>query len=61
MYVCSEFPEWVVSGLRAGLRVTLKVTAHNARGRSEPLILEEHTTSAQRSAAAPGEYTQLSN
>ncbi|KAK3874184.1 hypothetical protein Pcinc_020855 [Petrolisthes cinctipes] len=51
--ITSEFPEWVVSGLRAGVRVILKVTAHNARGRSEPLNLEEHTTSAQRSAAAP--------
>lgn len=47
----SDFPEWVVGGLVGGTGVTLRVTALNARGRSETLRLEVHTASAQHRAA----------
>ncbi|KAG7175284.1 turtle-like 1 [Homarus americanus] len=47
----SEFPEWVVTELQAGVGVMLNVIAHNARGKSEPLVMEVHTTSAQHHAA----------
>ncbi|XP_071543617.1 uncharacterized protein [Panulirus ornatus] len=47
----SEFPEWVVTALRAGVGVTLKVSAYNARGRSDPLVMQVHTTSPQQRAA----------
>ncbi|XP_069186105.1 uncharacterized protein [Procambarus clarkii] len=47
----SEYPEWVVTDLRAGVGVSLRVSAHNARGRSDQLVMEVHTTSAQQHAA----------
>ncbi|XP_069172179.1 uncharacterized protein [Procambarus clarkii] len=49
--ITSDFPEWVVGGLVGGTGVTLRVTALNARGRSETLRLEVHTASAQHRAA----------
>ncbi|ROT62880.1 putative neural cell adhesion molecule 1 [Penaeus vannamei] len=49
----SGTPEWQVTGLKAGLGVTLRVLAHNNRGRSEVTRLELHTASAQHHAA-PG-------
>nr|XP_053630827.1 nephrin-like [Cherax quadricarinatus] len=51
----SEYPEWHVTELRAGVGVSLRVSAHNARGRSDPLAMEVHTTSAQHHAAPDGD------
>ncbi|XP_047496757.1 nephrin-like isoform X2 [Penaeus chinensis] len=47
----SDFPEWVVTELRAGVGATLQVTAYNARGASGTLLMEVLTTSAQHHAA----------
>nr|XP_053630825.1 uncharacterized protein LOC128687391 [Cherax quadricarinatus] len=55
----SMFPEWVVSGLKAGVGVTLRVAAHNARGRSDVIRLEVHTASAQHHAAPDSEWGLL--
>ncbi|XP_045134923.1 uncharacterized protein LOC123518261 isoform X2 [Portunus trituberculatus] len=52
----SMFPEWVVSGLRAGVGVTLRVAAHNSRGRSDALRFEVHTASAQHHAAPDSKW-----
>ncbi|KAK4293270.1 hypothetical protein Pmani_034018 [Petrolisthes manimaculis] len=46
-------PQWLVEGLRAGVGVTLRVAAHNTRGRSDAIRFEVHTASAQQHAA-PG-------
>lgn len=43
-----------MKGLQSGESVSVKVAAYNARGRSEALTMEVHTTSAQQHAA-PGE------
>lgn len=43
----------MVEGLRAGVGVTLRVAAYNARGRSDAIRFEVHTASAQQHAA-PG-------
>ncbi|XP_069185855.1 uncharacterized protein [Procambarus clarkii] len=57
--VSSMFPEWVVGGLRAGVGVTLRVAAHNARGRSDVIRLEVHTASAQQHAAPGSDWGVL--
>lgn len=49
----SMYPKWMVKGLRAGVGVTLKVAAHNARGRSDVIRFEVHTASAQQHNATP--------
>nr|XP_053644578.1 LOW QUALITY PROTEIN: uncharacterized protein LOC128697074 [Cherax quadricarinatus] len=53
--ITSEYPEWVVDGLESGSGITLRVTALNARGRSDALRLEAHTASAQHRAAPESE------
>ncbi|KAG7175283.1 hypothetical protein Hamer_G001334, partial [Homarus americanus] len=55
----SMFPEWVVTGLRAGVGVTLRVAAHNARGKSDVIRFEVHTASAQQHAAPDSEWGLL--
>ncbi|XP_050733461.1 uncharacterized protein LOC127007024 [Eriocheir sinensis] len=55
----SMFPEWVVAGLRPGVGVTLRVAAHNTRGRSDALRFEVHTASAQHHAAPDSKWGLL--
>ncbi|XP_050733853.1 uncharacterized protein LOC127007182 [Eriocheir sinensis] len=50
----SMFPEWVVAGLRPGVGVTLRVAAHNTRGRSDALRFEVHTASIKQHATQVG-------
>lgn len=57
--VSSDFPEWVVAGLEGGKGATLRVSAQNARGRSETLRLEVHTPRAQQHAALDSESSFL--
>ncbi|XP_064091402.1 uncharacterized protein LOC135205060 [Macrobrachium nipponense] len=48
--ISSEVPIWFVSELRAGMGVTLKISAHNPRGRSDVIRIEVHTASADHRA-----------
>ncbi|XP_068213785.1 uncharacterized protein [Palaemon carinicauda] len=48
--ISSEVPIWFVSELKAGMGVTLKISAHNPRGRSEVIRIEVHTASADHRA-----------
>ncbi|XP_066989667.1 uncharacterized protein [Macrobrachium rosenbergii] len=48
--ISSEVPIWFVSELKAGMGVTLKISAHNPRGRSDVIRIEVHTASADHRA-----------
>ncbi|XP_042879207.1 uncharacterized protein LOC122257779 [Penaeus japonicus] len=47
----SEFPAWLVTNLRAGEGVSMRISAHNDRGTSKILLLEVLTTSAEHHAS----------
>ncbi|XP_066989700.1 uncharacterized protein [Macrobrachium rosenbergii] len=48
--ISSEVPIWFVSELKAGMGVTLKISAHNPRGRSAVIRTEVRTASADQRA-----------